>query len=131
MPQETVNHTGPRQRPQVETDKDQHRELSDAPPSKAQQQREALKKLSQALSNEMDDSSVDLEQVLLRILASTTDHDSAQAAQPDPSTDRSNKVPLTKSDAIKATQMISNLIKSSPGSAFSQPRKAPTGLQYQ
>lgn len=120
-----------------EKQKEQHRELSDAPKTKAQQQRQALQKLSKAVSNEMDDSAVDLEQLIVRILASTTTTEDCADKRPtnegassshNTQGDRSSKVFLTKSEAIKATQMISNLIKQSPGSAFSQPRKSGQGF---
>jgi len=127
----------PEQRHSVDQQKQQHFQLSNAPQTKAQQQRQALKKLSRVVSNEMDDSSVDLEQLLLRILARPNETDEGEDEQPETEqrststraqTDRSNKVFLTKSEAIKATQMISNLIKQSPGSAYSQPRKSNQGF---
>jgi hypothetical protein len=119
--------------------KQQQPEISTAPQTKSQQQqRQALQKLSRAVSNEMEDPSrpVDLEQLVLRILAGTKDIEEGEDEQPGDAqgssskrmqADRSNKVFLTKSEAIKATQMISKLIKQSPGSAYSQPRKSSQG----
>jgi hypothetical protein len=136
-PHDTGKNTGTSQSRSAEKPKEQHRELSDAPMSKVQQQRQALQKLSQAVSNEMDDTSVDLEQLIIRLLASTTatedgaderPHNEGASSSNNTQGDRSNKVFLTKSEAIKATQMISNLIKQSPGSAFSQSRKSSQGF---
>lgn len=104
--------------------------ISNKPQTKAEQQRFALKKLSRAVSKDSS-TDVDLEQAVLRILAATseatgTDSEESESAQG--STRRhtqssGSNVFLSKSEAIKAAQAISNLIKQSPGSAYSQPRK--------
>ncbi|KAH8732852.1 hypothetical protein GQ44DRAFT_696544 [Phaeosphaeriaceae sp. PMI808] len=122
-------HTGEQQ-------KRQHTQVSDAPLTKAQQQRQALKKFSQAVSDEMTESTssitVDLEELVVRLLARTVDAEegkSESSENPQASssthtrTNRTSKVSLTKGEAIKASQMISNLIKQSPGTAYSQSRK--------
>jgi hypothetical protein len=113
----------------VEQRKRQHSCISTAPQTKAEQQRQALKKLSRAVSDEMEESSspVDLEEAVLRILAG------ANVPEEDPErrrgqAERTNKVFLSKSEAIKAAQAISNLIKQSPGSAYLQPRKTNPGF---
>jgi hypothetical protein len=135
----TAKKAGLEQRPVGEQLKQQQPEISTAPQTKSQQQqRQALQKLSRAVSNEMEDPSrpVDLEQLVLRILAGTKDIEEGEDEQSGDAqgssskrmqADRSNKVFLTKSEAIKATQMISKLIKQSPGSAYSQPRKSSQG----
>ncbi|KAF2035962.1 hypothetical protein EK21DRAFT_43742, partial [Setomelanomma holmii] len=113
--------------------------ISNAPQTKAEQQRQALSKLSRAMTNEMDGSSpsgtVDLEALVLSVLSQTTGADQDDEDQPDARATSANsrakrerKVTLTKSEAIKALQGISNLIKQSPGSAFSQPRKPIRGF---
>jgi hypothetical protein len=119
----------------VNQNKKQQPKISNAPQTKSQQQRLALQKFSQAVSEEMGDSStpVDLEQAVLRILAgsnesSEEDDEQTETARGSKTSStqnrRSNKVFLNKSEAIKAAQAISNLIKQSPGSAYSQPRKS-------
>ncbi|KAH7379219.1 hypothetical protein DE146DRAFT_626272 [Phaeosphaeria sp. MPI-PUGE-AT-0046c] len=103
---------------------------SNKPQTKAEQQRLALKKFSQAVSKDSS-TDVDLEQAVLRILACTrepTGIDSEESENAQGSTrrrtqPRGSNVFLSKSEAIKAAQAISNLIKQSPGSAYSQPRK--------
>ncbi|KAL5116272.1 hypothetical protein ACEQ8H_005830 [Pleosporales sp. CAS-2024a] len=111
-------------------------EISSAPYTKAQQQQSnaqekqrALTKLSQALSDEMQDSSgqVDLEQLLVRILAGPEDDDEDDEARVLPS-GRTNKAFVSKSEAIKAVQRLSSIIKQSPGSAYTQPRKGVQGF---
>jgi hypothetical protein len=119
----------------VDQSKKQQPKISNPPQTKSQQQRLALQKLSQAVSKEMGGSSmpVDLEQAVLRILAGSNelpeeDDEQTETARGSISNGtqnrRSNKVFLNKSEAIKAAQAISNLIKQSPGSAYSQPRKS-------
>jgi hypothetical protein len=119
----------------VDQNKKQQPKTSNSPQTKCQQQRLALKKFSQAVSEEMGDSStsVDLEQAVLRILAGSNELSEEGDEQTETARGsttngaqnrRSNKVFLNKSEAIKAAQAISNLIKQSPGSAYSQPRKS-------
>jgi hypothetical protein len=119
----------------IEQRKKQQSGLSTAPQTKAEQQRQALKKLSRAVSDEMEESSspVDLEEAVLRILAGANEPEegpvSAQGlGRKRGQAERTNKVFLSKSEAIKAAQAISNLIKQSPGSAYSQPRKTAPGF---
>jgi hypothetical protein len=114
---------GPTTRLVKEQHKKQQPIISTAPQTKCQQQLQALKKFSQAVSEERGDSSspVDLEQAVLRILSGS--NDSSEGDDEQTENRRTNKVSLTKSEAIKAAQAISNLIKQSPGSAYSQPRK--------
>jgi hypothetical protein len=119
----------------IEQRKKQQPGLSTAPQTKAEQQRQALKKLSRAVSDEMEESSspVDLEEAVLRILAGANEPEegtvSAQGlGRRRGQAERTNKVFLSKSEAIKAAQAISNLIKQSPGSAYSQPRKTAPGF---
>ncbi|KAH7076763.1 hypothetical protein BKA63DRAFT_289270 [Paraphoma chrysanthemicola] len=116
-----------------------HPKISNAPQTKAQQQKEALSKLSQAVSDKMSESStskpVDLEELILGILQRTTgvEEDEEEHIDSDqvPTNGRrqpERKVTLTKKEAINATQAISNLIKQSPSSAFSQPRRPLQGF---
>jgi hypothetical protein len=128
---------GPHSRLVIEQQKNQQPVTSNAPQTKSQQQRLALKKLSRAVSDEMEDSSnpVDLEQAVLRILAGPNDAlemgeqiDTARGSTNCMQSRRTNKVFLTKGEAIKAAQAISNLIKQSPGSVYSQPRKVNQGF---
>jgi hypothetical protein len=102
--------------------------LCNAPQTKAQQQRSALQKLSQAVSSSIsaskDKDSVDLEGLILNILNKATDsakweRESCQQAQPGT---------LTKSEALQATQMMANLIKGSPGSAYTVQRRSNKGF---
>jgi hypothetical protein len=116
-------------------------QLSNAPQTKSQhQQRNALNKLSQAVSNEAENAGsslpIDLEQLVLRVLSGSTDA-ARQAEIPRqkpgssnnrPPSSRGNKVYLTKHEALKASQMISNLIKQTPTSAYSRPRRASQGF---
>lgn len=114
-----------------EQQKKQSLGISNKPQTKAEQQRFALKKLSRAVSKDSS-TDVDLEKAVLRILAGTTDAtgtDSEESESAQGSTRRSaqsggSNVFLSKSEAIKAAQAISNLIKQSPGSAYAQPRKS-------
>jgi hypothetical protein len=114
---------GPTTRLAIEQHKTQQHIISTAPQTRSQQQLQALKKFSQAVSNESWGSSspLDLEQAVLRILSGSNDASEGDDEQTE--NRRTNKVSLTKSEAIKAAQAISNLIKQSPGSAYSQPRK--------
>jgi len=111
------------------------RQLSNAPQTKSeQQQRTALDKLSQAVSNEAEDVGtslpIDLEQLVRRVLSGSTDAArQAELGQQRPdSSSRGNKIYLTKHEALKASQMISNLIKQTATSAYSRPRRAPQGF---
>tara|TARA_R110002003_G_scaffold59_28_gene5408 strand:- start:10231 stop:11919 length:1689 start_codon:yes stop_codon:yes gene_type:complete len=117
----------------AEPQKNAQPKISNAPQTKSQQQRQALSKLSQAMSS--SSNPVDLEELVLSILARTTGLDDDEEDQPGDDqgptgcrTQRERKVTLTKSEAIKASQAISNIIKQSPGSAFSQPRKGTQGF---
>ncbi|OAL07168.1 hypothetical protein IQ06DRAFT_8008 [Phaeosphaeriaceae sp. SRC1lsM3a] len=103
---------------------------SNKPQTKAEQQRLALKKFSQAVSRDSS-TDVDLEQAVLRILAGTSEQTESESEESEHMHGRMKRrtqpggsnVFLSKSEAIKAAQAISNLIKQSPGSAYSQPRK--------
>lgn len=129
---------GPRGQPQNK--RKPRPQMSNAPQTKSQQQRHALQKFSQAVSNEAQTSDpslpIDLEQLVLRVLSGSTDaarQDEAPqqrrcSSNTPPQSNHGNKVFLTKSEALQASQMISNLIKQSPGSAYSQPRRVPQGL---
>ncbi|KAF1911561.1 hypothetical protein BDU57DRAFT_506857 [Ampelomyces quisqualis] len=106
----------------------QQSQISTAPQTKSEQQPQALKKLSRAISDEKEDSSstVDLEEAVLRILAGTSD---PEDTEPSPTSKQPNKVFISKTEALKAAQAISNLIKQSPGSAHSHhPRKPSQGF---
>jgi hypothetical protein len=114
-------------------------QLSNAPQTKSQQQIHALLKLSKALSNELDGSesspSVDLKQLGQRLLSQTKegggDDESLQqgstSANAGTRTDHKNRVSMTRVEAMQAAQLLSSIIKQSPGSAYSQPRRAPQG----
>ncbi|KAH7086951.1 hypothetical protein FB567DRAFT_526611 [Paraphoma chrysanthemicola] len=116
-----------------------HPKISSAPQTKAQQQKEALSKLSQAVSDKMSESStskpVNLEELILGILQRSTgveedeeDHIDSDLASTNGRRQPERKVTLTKKEAMNATQAISNLIKQSPSSAFSQPRRPLQGF---
>jgi len=106
--------------------------LSNAPQTKAEQQRSALSKFSEAISSPANP--VDLESFILKILHKATDSpqwDNKSPAQAEPGlgiqTD-GNAAVLSKSDALKATQFISRLIKSSPSSANTVQRRLNKGF---
>ena len=123
----------PRVQPSEEQQRKRQLEVSSAPQTKvqqnsaSQQKRQALSKLSQAVHNEIKDSSnqVDLEQVLLRILAGPSGAEELEDSS-DPS--HTSKVFVSKKEAIKAAQLLSTIIKQSPGSAYSHPRKPTQGF---
>lgn len=113
------------------------RSLSNAPQTKFEQQRSALQKLSRAIDGELKSSSssqpVDLEDLVLRILHKATDSSkwsgksSHQKSDSEESQEDSTAVMLTKGEALKASQMISNLFKQSPGSAYIGQRRSTQG----
>jgi hypothetical protein len=131
----TVGNSGSEQRP---VPQQQKKAISSAPQTKAQQQashaqqkQQALKKLSRAMTDALDGSAgeVDLEQLMIRILSGqANERESTEEYQEDPQGVRSDRVLVSKKEAIKAAQMLSSLIKESPGSAFSQPRKTSQGF---
>jgi hypothetical protein len=115
----------------------QQRRVSNAPQTKHDQQN--LLTASKAVSNEMDNSRVDLEKLIRSIFAGTKDADlddsneQEEAAQefsgndhtqPDPS----NEISLTRRDAIKVSRIIFTLLKQRKTSPSSQARK--TGLGF-
>lgn len=111
----------------------QQRQLSSAPPTKAEQQkfithteqqRQALQKFGKALIAEFEaDPSADgtdLENVVLRVLAGTTQHGTSNTLSNNETRAghlRFDTV-LTKTEAMKASQALSNIIKQSPSSPF-------------
>ncbi|KAF1940248.1 hypothetical protein EJ02DRAFT_350471 [Clathrospora elynae] len=100
--------------------------LSNAPQTKAEQQRSALQKLSQAVSS--PSNPVNLEEIILSMLQQATETaewngNPPREAQPGLNGQPGPKaITLTKSDALKASQAISNLIKQSSGSAYTVQR---------
>ncbi|KAH5065275.1 hypothetical protein HBI26_200150 [Parastagonospora nodorum] len=134
----SVSHGMARDVPHVQSPGEQQKQrplnVSCAPHTKvqqnsaSQQKRHALSKLSQAVHNEIKDSSnqVDLEQVLLRILAGPSEAEEVEDSSS--SSHNSTKVFVSKSEAIKAAQLLSTIIKQSPGSAYSHPRKPTQGF---
>jgi hypothetical protein len=108
--------------------------VSSAPQTKAQQQashsqqkQEALKKVSRAMADALDGSTgeVDLEKLMIRILSGqASEEEGTDENQEDAQGARIDRVLVTEKEAKKAAQMLSSLIKESPGSAYSQPRKA-------
>ncbi|KAF2874923.1 hypothetical protein BDV95DRAFT_486726 [Massariosphaeria phaeospora] len=108
--------------------------LSNAPQTKADQQRQALQKFSkmivQDIRNATTHESVDLEKVVLRVLYGAT----KLGNRPEEiSTDQRvveelERDMLTKSEALKASQAISNLIKQSGKSSFTRPRRPVKGF---
>jgi hypothetical protein len=87
--------------------------ISTAPQTKVQQQRKRSKKYSQS----------DLEQLVLRLLEQPDDVQNSAVTSTQ--ADRSSKLFLTGREA----RMIADVIRQSPGSAFSQPRKS-SGLGF-
>ncbi|KAF2682432.1 hypothetical protein K458DRAFT_405700 [Lentithecium fluviatile CBS 122367] len=117
-------------------------QLSSAPQTKAEQQRQALQKFSKAIVGEIQSApsadAVDLEDVVLRVLYGMTNQPRREATKESPSSSSPNQQPpraspdisvsMTKSEALKASQAISNLIKQSgnlPGA--SRPRRSLKG----
>ena len=110
-------------------------QLSNAPQTKAEQQRQALQKFSKAIVGEIQSApsadAVDLENVVLRVLCGATSASGADAFMNNASSGsayldigRSGfgiEAGMTKSEALRATQAISNLIKQS-GSQAGAPR---------
>ncbi|CBX95699.1 hypothetical protein LEMA_P028510.1 [Plenodomus lingam JN3] len=94
-------------------------ELSNAPQTKAEQQRLALSKLSQAMFP--SPSPVDLEALLVRMLHQAKDSASwenkAGKGQEESTRSDNDRGEFTKSDALHAVQAISNLIKQSRGTS--------------
>ena len=101
--------------------------LSNAPQTKAEQQRSALQKLSRAITGEIKSSSsaepVDLEDLVLRILHKATDSVKWDDRHPQGVLNHNAQVTLTKGEALKASQAISNLIRQSPGSTYTVQRR--------
>jgi hypothetical protein len=131
----TVGNSGSEQRP---VPQQQKKIISSAPQTKAQQQashaqqkQQALKKLSRAMTDALDSSvgEVDLEQLMIRILSGqANEREGTEEHQEDPQGVRSDRVLVSKKEAMKAAQMLSSLIKESPGPTFSQPRKTSQGF---
>jgi len=114
-------------------------QLSSAPQTKAEQQRQALQKFSKAIVGEIQGApsadAVDLEDVVLRVLysAASTNRQEASMDRPSSSSSFSDtsgsglnvSAGMTKSEALKAAQAISNLIKQSGNlPVASRPRRA-------
>lgn len=119
------------------------RQLSSAPQTKAEQQRQALQKFSKALYGEFQSArsaeDVDLENVVLRVLYGVTNQNQKQFppghdVQGPSDNQQAMRVPdidivMTKQEALKASQAISNLIKQSGGSPLtSRPRRSSKGF---
>ncbi|KAF1837483.1 hypothetical protein BDW02DRAFT_491271 [Decorospora gaudefroyi] len=110
--------------------------FSNAPQTKSEQQRSALQKLSQAVASSISSSTrpVDLEELILNILHQATGSAkyrdmSSEPTQPDANGQNSIKrITLSKGDALRATQAMANLIKGSPGSANTVPRRSGKGF---
>jgi hypothetical protein len=104
--------------------------LSNAPQTKAEQQRSALQqKLSEAVSS--SDNPVDLENLILGILHKATNSTKAgnkSSKEGLSGTNGPEAVTLTKSDALAASQAISKLIKQNPGSAYTVQRRSSKGF---
>jgi hypothetical protein len=105
--------------------------LSNASPIKAGQQKSTLQqKLSDAVAS--SDNPVDLENLILGILHQATNPEkrgSKTSKGSKPNSDGPDAVTLTKSDALKASQDITNLIKRSPGSsAYTIQRRSSKGF---
>jgi hypothetical protein len=104
--------------------------LSNAPQTKAEQQRSALQqKVSEAVSS--SDNPVDLENLILGILHKATNSTKGGSKSSivglfEP--DGPDAVTLTKSDALAASQAISKLIKQNPGSAYTVQRRSSKGF---
>ncbi|KAF2662967.1 hypothetical protein K491DRAFT_709618 [Lophiostoma macrostomum CBS 122681] len=106
-------------------------QLSSAPQTKADQQRQALQKFSKLIVRDIQNASSnepgDLENVIMRVLSSTLGKKDVPTLR-QPSTQTSNQshlvIPspsedlsmdtLTKKEALKATQAMNNLIKKAP-----------------
>lgn len=133
IPSETVQ-TGSKVAPTMSRSSSRA-QLTNAPQTKAEQQRSALQKFSQVVTNEIKSSTkpVDLEELVLRIL-----HRSTDSVKWDDQSSRDNENPeqprertaatLTRSEALQASQAISNLIKQSPGSAHTEQRRSNLGF---
>ncbi|CAA9957545.1 hypothetical protein PTMSG1_01153 [Pyrenophora teres f. maculata] len=103
--------------------------LSNAPQTKAEQQRSALSKFSEAISS--PSNPVDLERFILNILHKATDSpkwDEQSPGQAEPGQAGGKGAILSKRDALKATQFISRLIKGSPGSVNTVQRRSNKGF---
>jgi hypothetical protein len=110
-------------------------QLSNAPQTKLEQQRQALHKFSKAIAGEIQSANsadaVDLENVVLRVLSGATNPNgdetftdtigSNTAFSNDAGAGLNNGTCMTGSEVLKATQAISNLIKQK---VVSQPRRA-------
>ncbi|KAF2788827.1 hypothetical protein K505DRAFT_101907 [Melanomma pulvis-pyrius CBS 109.77] len=117
----------------------QPHQLSNAPQTKADQQRQALQKFSkiiiQDIKNSNNGENVDLEDVVMRVLSGATKPDkkdrlSSHSTQGSPKAhslliDLESDT-LTKGEALKASQAISNLIKQSGKPSHSRSRPNPT-----
>jgi len=103
--------------------------FSNAPQTKAEQQRAALQKLSQAVSS--PSASVDLESFLLNVLHQATGSaawDSTLSRKPGQDQNSNGMGEFTKSDALHAVQAISNLIQQRPGALNRVRRRVTQGL---
>ncbi|CAO2656646.1 Nn.00g054490.m01.CDS01 [Neocucurbitaria sp. VM-36] len=117
-----------------------HPLLSNAPQTKAEQQRSTFQRLSQVISDRIQSSSshdsVNLEDLVLRILHEATD--SASGGWDDKTSEQTwntqqpqtsnNPVTLTKGEALKASQAISKLIKQCPESTYIVQRRSAPGF---
>lgn len=98
--------------------------LSNAPQTKVEQQRSALQKLSRAISS--SSAPIDLEDLFLRILHQATEPTKLDSSVHHVQDDK-DAVTLTRSEALKASQAISNLIKQSPSSVYRLQRRSTQG----
>jgi hypothetical protein len=108
-------------------------QLSSAPQTKADQQRQALQKFSKLIVRDIQNASSkepgDMENVIMRVLSSTLGKKDVPTSRPPPpaaqSSSQSHLITpspsediamdtLTKKEALKATQAMSNLIKKAP-----------------
>lgn len=111
--------------------------LSDAPQTKSEQQRSALRKLSNAIASKaLSDPSnlVDLEDMILSVLHQANDsvrydREPAQQAQNSQHAhDGTKAVQLTKIETRNAVHAMSNLLKQSPGSSNRSQRRSTQGF---
>ncbi|KAF1842674.1 uncharacterized protein K460DRAFT_407069 [Cucurbitaria berberidis CBS 394.84] len=114
--------------------------LSNAPQTKAEQQRSTLEKASQAITGKSQSSSpsdpVNLEDLVLRILHKATNSALAERDAKSPqqthntqeSQNCNTPVILTQREALKASQTISNMIGKWPGFTYTVPRRPTQGF---
>lgn len=114
-----------------------------APQSNAERQREALQKFSKAIASEIQNAhstdSLDLENVVLRVLYGATKQNRKDVHLSNPPQgsvtntgsvdDMDTDITMTKAEALRASQAISNLIKQSGNPPFSnRPRRPSKGF---